>query len=88
MLRGVSRTLGYRDSESLIHLHLYYLVAEWLNQTQADSLYTLQSFPYTLMGYRDLEEFYRYWCEVGDCFTTHQVKESIHMKHSRILNCL
>ncbi|XP_057207149.1 serine-protein kinase ATM isoform X2 [Triplophysa rosa] len=59
VLRGVSRALGYKDPESLIHSHLYYLVAEWLNQTQADSRYTLQSFPHTLMGYRDLEEFYR-----------------------------
>ncbi|XP_051534451.1 serine-protein kinase ATM isoform X2 [Myxocyprinus asiaticus] len=59
VLGGVSRSLGYRESESLISSHLYYLVAEWLNQKQADSRYTLQSFPYTLLGYSDLEEFYR-----------------------------
>ncbi|XP_067221098.1 serine-protein kinase ATM isoform X2 [Chanodichthys erythropterus] len=59
VLRGVSRSLGYRDSKSLINSHLYYLVAEWLNQKQSDSRYTLQSFPYTLLGYCSLEEFYR-----------------------------
>ncbi|XP_077063729.1 serine-protein kinase ATM [Siphateles boraxobius] len=59
VLRGVSRSLGYRDSKSLIHSHLYYLVAEWLNQKQSDSRYTLQSFPYTLLGFCSLDEFYR-----------------------------
>lgn len=60
VLRGVSQSLGYRDSKSLINSHLYYLVAEWLNQKQSDSRYTLRSFPYTLLGYCSLEEFYRY----------------------------
>ncbi|XP_065137946.1 serine-protein kinase ATM [Paramisgurnus dabryanus] len=59
VLRCVSQALGYRDSESLINSHQHYLVAEWLNQKQADSRYTLQTFPYALMGYRDLGEFYR-----------------------------
>ncbi|CAM4556990.1 unnamed protein product [Leuciscus chuanchicus] len=59
VLRGVSRSLGYRDSKSLIHSHLYYLVAEWLNQKQSDSRYTLQSVPYTLLGFCSLDEFYR-----------------------------
>ncbi|KAK7172240.1 hypothetical protein R3I93_004526 [Phoxinus phoxinus] len=59
VLRGVSRSLGYRDSKTLIHSHLYYLVAEWLNQKQSDSRYTLQSFPYTLLGFCSLDEFYR-----------------------------
>uniref|UniRef100_A0A671SGL5 non-specific serine/threonine protein kinase n=1 Tax=Sinocyclocheilus anshuiensis TaxID=1608454 RepID=A0A671SGL5_9TELE len=59
VLRGVSRSLGYRDSKSLINAHLYYLVAEWLNQKQSDASYTLQSFPYTLLDHCSLEEFYR-----------------------------
>ncbi|XP_059370854.1 serine-protein kinase ATM isoform X1 [Carassius carassius] len=59
VLRGVSRSLGYRDSKSLINAHLYYLVAEWLNQKQSDASYTLQSFPYTLLDCCRLEEFYR-----------------------------
>uniref|UniRef100_A0A9J8D372 non-specific serine/threonine protein kinase n=1 Tax=Cyprinus carpio carpio TaxID=630221 RepID=A0A9J8D372_CYPCA len=59
VLRGVSRSLGYRDSKSLINAHLYYLVAEWLNQKQSDASYTLQSFPYILLDYCSLEEFYR-----------------------------
>uniref|UniRef100_A0A8C2EAK1 non-specific serine/threonine protein kinase n=1 Tax=Cyprinus carpio TaxID=7962 RepID=A0A8C2EAK1_CYPCA len=59
VLRSVSRSLGYRDSKSLINAHLYYLVAEWLNQKQSDASYTLQSFPYILLDYCSLEEFYR-----------------------------
>ncbi|KAI2655981.1 Serine-protein kinase ATM [Labeo rohita] len=59
VLRGVSQSLGYRDSKSLINSHIYYLVAEWLNQKQSDSSYTLQSFPYTLLDCSSLEEFYR-----------------------------
>lgn len=59
MLSGVSQSLGYRDFTSLINSHLYYLVAEWLNQKQSDASYTLQSFPYALLDYCSLEEFYR-----------------------------
>uniref|UniRef100_A0AAR2JN69 non-specific serine/threonine protein kinase n=1 Tax=Pygocentrus nattereri TaxID=42514 RepID=A0AAR2JN69_PYGNA len=59
VLGGVSRSLGYRSSKAFVWSHLYYLVAEWLGQREKDSSYTLQSFPYTLLNYSTLEEFYR-----------------------------
>lgn len=59
VLRGISKSLGNRDHKSLINSHLYYLVAEWLNQKQSDSSYTLQSFPYALLDCCSLEEFFR-----------------------------
>ncbi|XP_030632937.1 serine-protein kinase ATM isoform X2 [Chanos chanos] len=59
VLCSVSRSLGYHSSESLISSRLYYLVAEWLGQRQTDPSYTLESFPYTLLNYATLEEFYR-----------------------------
>ncbi|KAL7851463.1 hypothetical protein AOLI_G00218190 [Acnodon oligacanthus] len=63
VLGGVSRSLGYRSSKAFVWSHLYYLVAEWLGQRE-DSSYTLQSFPYTLLNYSTLEEFYRSSCHV------------------------
>ncbi|XP_072528166.1 serine-protein kinase ATM-like, partial [Salminus brasiliensis] len=59
VLGSVSRSLGYRSSKAFVCSHLYYLVAEWLAQRETDSSYTLQSFPYTLLNYSTLEEFYR-----------------------------
>ncbi|CAM4557078.1 unnamed protein product [Leuciscus chuanchicus] len=35
------------------------LINKWLNQKQSDSRYTLQSVPYTLLGFCSLDEFYR-----------------------------
>ncbi|XP_047662626.1 serine-protein kinase ATM isoform X3 [Tachysurus fulvidraco] len=59
VLVSVSLSLGYRSSEAFVCSHLNYLVAEWLNQRQTDITYTLQSFPYVLLNYSSLEEFYR-----------------------------
>uniref|UniRef100_A0A8B9JDG6 ATM serine/threonine kinase n=1 Tax=Astyanax mexicanus TaxID=7994 RepID=A0A8B9JDG6_ASTMX len=59
VLGSVSRSLGYRSSKAFVCSHLYYLVAEWLSQRETDPSYTLQSFPYTLLNYSTLEEFYR-----------------------------
>lgn len=60
VLVSVSLSLGYRSSEAFVCSHLNYLVAEWLSQRQTDITYTLQSFPYVLLNYSSLEEFYRY----------------------------
>ncbi|KAI4877690.1 hypothetical protein NFI96_016764 [Prochilodus magdalenae] len=59
VLAGVSQSLGYKSSKAFVWSHLYYLVAEWLGQRETDPSYTLQSFPYTLLSYSTLEEFYR-----------------------------
>ncbi|KAI4871331.1 hypothetical protein NFI96_009730, partial [Prochilodus magdalenae] len=58
VLAGVSQSLGYKSSKAFVWSHLYYLVAEWLGQRETDPSYTLQSFPYMLLSYSTLEEFY------------------------------
>jgi len=59
VLCSVSRALGYRSAKGFVSSHLYYLVAEWLGQRQADNGYTLESFPFTLLGHDTLHDFYR-----------------------------
>ncbi|XP_066511955.1 serine-protein kinase ATM-like isoform X1 [Hoplias malabaricus] len=59
VLGSVSHSLGYRNAKAFVCSHLYYLVAEWLRQSETDPSYTLQSFPYTLLNYSSMEEFYR-----------------------------
>ncbi|TSP46813.1 Serine-protein kinase ATM [Bagarius yarrelli] len=58
VLRSVSSSLGYRNSQAFVCSHLNYLVAEWLSQRQTDTSYTLQSFPYILLNCKSLEDFY------------------------------
>uniref|UniRef100_A0A667Z4W4 non-specific serine/threonine protein kinase n=1 Tax=Myripristis murdjan TaxID=586833 RepID=A0A667Z4W4_9TELE len=58
MLCSVSRALGYKSVKTFVSSHLDYLVAEWLGQRESDELYTLQSFPYTLLNHETLEDFY------------------------------
>ncbi|XP_076837050.1 serine-protein kinase ATM isoform X2 [Brachyhypopomus gauderio] len=64
VLAAVSSTLGYRSMELFVRSHLYFLVAEWLAQRQTDPGYTLQSFPYALLGCSTLEDFCRSSCPV------------------------
>ncbi|XP_029372822.1 serine-protein kinase ATM isoform X2 [Echeneis naucrates] len=59
MLCSVSTALGYRSVKTFVSSHLYYLVAEWLEQRQSDDRYTLGSFPYTLLDHDTVKDFYR-----------------------------
>ncbi|MBN3300154.1 ATM kinase, partial [Amia calva] len=57
VLQVISRTLSYRTAESFVSSHLHYLVTEWLRQE--DEEYSLSSFPYILLNYPSLQDFYR-----------------------------
>ncbi|XP_023669570.2 serine-protein kinase ATM [Paramormyrops kingsleyae] len=59
VLRSVAQILGYRSPENLVRSHLDYLVTEWLRQRRKEPGYTLESFPYALLGHVTLEDFYR-----------------------------
>ncbi|XP_053166934.1 serine-protein kinase ATM [Hemicordylus capensis] len=54
VLGKVSGTFGYKSVEDFMNTHLDYLVLEWLNCG-----YSLSVFPYVLLNYSSLEEFYR-----------------------------
>uniref|UniRef100_A0A803TVI5 FAT domain-containing protein n=1 Tax=Anolis carolinensis TaxID=28377 RepID=A0A803TVI5_ANOCA len=54
VLERISGTSGYKNAEDFMNTHLDYLVQEWLNCG-----YSLSLFPYALLNYSDLEEFYR-----------------------------
>ncbi|XP_077197706.1 serine-protein kinase ATM isoform X2 [Paroedura picta] len=54
VLERISGTLGYKSVDDFMNTHLDYLVLEWLNCG-----YSLSVFPYVLLNYSDLEEFYR-----------------------------
>ncbi|CAI5773239.1 serine-protein kinase ATM isoform X1 [Podarcis lilfordi] len=54
VLERIPGTLGYRSVEDFMNTHLDYLVHQWLNCS-----YSLPDFPYTLLNYRTLDEFYR-----------------------------
>ncbi|XP_028656011.1 serine-protein kinase ATM [Erpetoichthys calabaricus] len=57
VLSPVSKFLNYRNVKHLISSHLDYLVTEWLRQK--DDGYSLQAFPYALLEFSTLDEFYR-----------------------------
>ncbi|KAK0156293.1 Serine-protein kinase ATM [Merluccius polli] len=64
VLCSVSRALGYKSVKGFVSSHLYYLVAEWLGQRQSDDRYTLESFPFALLGHDSLHDFYSSSCHV------------------------
>ncbi|XP_076184293.1 serine-protein kinase ATM isoform X3 [Aptenodytes patagonicus] len=57
VLKKVSDIFGYKSIEDFMTSHLDYLVMEWLKIN--DNGYSLSSFPYVLLNYTSLEEFYR-----------------------------
>ncbi|OXB72350.1 UNVERIFIED_CONTAM: hypothetical protein H355_006200 [Colinus virginianus] len=57
VLKKVSDIFGYKSIEDFMTSHLDYLVVEWLKIK--DSGYSLSTFPYVLLNYTCLEEFYR-----------------------------
>ncbi|XP_064144943.1 serine-protein kinase ATM isoform X1 [Loxodonta africana] len=57
VLEKVSETFGYRHLEDFMTSHLDYLVLEWLNHQ--DTEYSLSSFPFILLNYTNVENFYR-----------------------------
>ncbi|KAJ7395628.1 hypothetical protein BTVI_152677 [Pitangus sulphuratus] len=57
VLKKVSDIFGYKSIEEFMTSHLDYLVMEWLKIN--DSGYSLSAFPYVLLNYASLEEFYR-----------------------------
>ncbi|XP_056417620.1 serine-protein kinase ATM [Hyla sarda] len=57
VLEKVSTTLGYRNMKDFMTSHLDYLVLEWLRMKVPE--YTLSTFPYTLLDYPTLRDFYR-----------------------------
>ncbi|XP_029063541.1 serine-protein kinase ATM isoform X3 [Monodon monoceros] len=57
VLQKVSETFGYRHLEDFMASHLDYLVLQWLNLQ--DTEYSLSSFPFTLLNYTNIEDFYR-----------------------------
>lgn len=57
VLEKVSETFGYRHLEDFMASHLDYLVLEWLNLQDAE--YSLSSFPFILLNYTNVEDFYR-----------------------------
>ncbi|XP_048349844.1 serine-protein kinase ATM [Sphaerodactylus townsendi] len=54
VLERISGTSGYKSVEDFLNAHLDYIVLEWLNCG-----YSLSIFPYVLLNYSSLEEFYR-----------------------------
>uniref|UniRef100_A0A8C3RPQ8 non-specific serine/threonine protein kinase n=1 Tax=Chelydra serpentina TaxID=8475 RepID=A0A8C3RPQ8_CHESE len=57
VLERVSNIFGYKSIEDFMTSQLDYLVLEWLRMK--DSGYSLSAFPYILLNYSSLEEFYR-----------------------------
>uniref|UniRef100_A0A803V4M0 non-specific serine/threonine protein kinase n=1 Tax=Ficedula albicollis TaxID=59894 RepID=A0A803V4M0_FICAL len=57
VLKKVSDIFGYKSIEDFMTSHLDYLVMEWLKMN--DRGYSLSAFPYVLLNYTSLEEFYR-----------------------------
>ncbi|XP_075055005.1 serine-protein kinase ATM [Mixophyes fleayi] len=57
VLEKVSTTLGYRTVKDFMTSHLDYLVFEWLRMKMSG--YNLSTFPYTLLNYTTLRDFYR-----------------------------
>ncbi|XP_063286192.1 serine-protein kinase ATM [Pelobates fuscus] len=57
VLQKVSAKLGYRSVSDFMTSHLDYLVLEWLRMK--DTGYNISNFPYVLLNYSSLQEFYR-----------------------------
>ncbi|XP_042538698.1 serine-protein kinase ATM [Dipodomys spectabilis] len=57
VLQQVSETFGYTHLEDFMASHLDYLVLEWLNLQETE--YNLSSFPFILLNYTNVEDFYR-----------------------------
>ncbi|KAM4828046.1 serine-protein kinase ATM [Thomomys bottae] len=57
VLKKVSETFGYRHLEDFMASHLDYLILEWLNLEETE--YNLSSFPFILLNYTNVEDFYR-----------------------------
>ncbi|XP_038177673.1 serine-protein kinase ATM isoform X1 [Arvicola amphibius] len=57
VLEKVSESFGCRSLEDFMTSHLDYLVLEWLNLQ--DTEYNLSSFPFILLNYTTIEDFYR-----------------------------
>ncbi|ERE76122.1 serine-protein kinase ATM-like protein [Cricetulus griseus] len=57
VLEKVSESFGSRCLEDFMASHLDYLVLEWLNLQ--DTGYNLSSFPFILLNYTSIEDFYR-----------------------------
>ncbi|XP_066103499.1 serine-protein kinase ATM [Saccopteryx bilineata] len=57
VLEKVSETFGYKHLEDFMASHLDYLVWEWLNLQETE--YSLSSFPFILLNYINIEDFYR-----------------------------
>ncbi|XP_073469598.1 serine-protein kinase ATM [Aquarana catesbeiana] len=57
VLEKVSSTLGYRSLKDFMTSHLDYLILEWLRMKVPG--YNLSTFPYTLLQYTTLRDFYR-----------------------------
>uniref|UniRef100_A0A8C9U8F7 non-specific serine/threonine protein kinase n=1 Tax=Serinus canaria TaxID=9135 RepID=A0A8C9U8F7_SERCA len=57
VLKKVSDIFGYKSIDDFMTSHLDYLVMEWLKIN--DNGYSLSAFPYVLLNYTSLEEFYR-----------------------------
>ncbi|XP_063807673.1 serine-protein kinase ATM isoform X2 [Pseudophryne corroboree] len=57
VLQKVSTTLGYRTVKDFMASHLDYLVFEWLRIKVTG--YNLSTFPYTLLNYTTIKDFYK-----------------------------
>ncbi|XP_052616393.1 serine-protein kinase ATM isoform X2 [Peromyscus californicus insignis] len=57
VLEKVSESFGCRCLEDFMASHLDYLILEWLNLQ--DTEYNLSSFPFILLNYTNVEDFYR-----------------------------
>ncbi|CAM5075810.1 unnamed protein product [Natator depressus] len=57
VLERVSNVFGYKSIEDFMTSQLDYLVLEWLRMK--DSGYSLSAFPYIVLNYSSIEEFYR-----------------------------
>ncbi|XP_074841015.1 serine-protein kinase ATM isoform X2 [Carettochelys insculpta] len=57
VLERVSNVFGYKSIEDFMTSQLDYLVLEWLRMQ--DNGYSLSAFPYVVLNYSSLEEFYR-----------------------------
>ncbi|XP_060036103.1 serine-protein kinase ATM isoform X1 [Erinaceus europaeus] len=57
VLEKISETFGYRNLEDFMASHLDYLVLEWLNLQDIE--YSVSSFPFILLNFTNIEDFYR-----------------------------
>ncbi|XP_029417756.1 serine-protein kinase ATM isoform X1 [Nannospalax galili] len=57
VLEKLSEAFGYRRVEDFMASHLDYLVSEWLNLQDTEC--SLSSFPFILLNYTSVEDFYR-----------------------------